>query len=141
RVDVVEVDEVLDLDCAGPLGIELGELVLGQYHVLVGRVLVPLDDLLVGDLLAVGLRHALVPDPRAVTLTELAKTDGLLRDRAVELHGHVQKPEADRSTPNRPSHAQSPRSNRSTYLRLPLGGCRQPGAELRPLSCRPSDRP
>src|SRR5262249_48337292 len=139
-VDVVEVDEVLDLDRAGPLRIELGELVLGQEDVLVRRVLVALDDLLVGDLLAVGLGHALVANPRAVALAELAEADGLLGDRAVELHGHVQQPEADRSTPNGPSQAQSPRSTRSTYLRLPLGGCAQPGARLRHLSCRPADR-
>ena len=110
RVDVVEIDEVLDLDRAGPLRVELGELVAAQDHVLVGRVLVALDDLLVGDLLAVGLGDPLVLDPRAVALTELAEAHGLLGDRAVELHGHVEQPEADRSTPYRPSHAQSPRS-------------------------------
>ena len=66
RVDVVEVDEVLDLDRAGLLRVELLELVAGDDDVLVGGDLIPLDDVFVGDLLAVGLGDPLVADPRAV---------------------------------------------------------------------------
>ena len=62
RVDLVEIDEVLDLDRLGLLRIELLELVAGQHHVLLGRDLIPLDDLLVGDLLAVRLGDPLVAD-------------------------------------------------------------------------------
>ena len=62
RVDVVEVDEVEDLDRARLLRVDLLELVLGDHHVLLGRDLVALDDVLVGDLLAVGLGDALVAD-------------------------------------------------------------------------------
>ena len=94
-VDLVEVDEVLDLDRAGLLGVELGQLVAAQRHVLVGGELVALDDVVVGDLLAVGLGDALVAHAGAVLLAQLAEAHGLLRDRAVQLHGHVQQPEAD----------------------------------------------
>jgi hypothetical protein len=45
---------------------------------LVGRVLVALDDLLVGDLLAVGLGNALVLHAGAVALAKLPEADGLL---------------------------------------------------------------
>jgi hypothetical protein len=105
RVDVVEIDEVLDLDRAGLLGVQLGELVAAEHHVLVRRVLVSLHDLLVGDLLAVGLGDALVPDPGAIALPELTEAHSLLGDGAVELHRHVEQPKADRTAPYRPSHA------------------------------------
>src|SRR6185295_1185124 len=78
-----------------------------------GRDLIALDDLLVGDLLAVGLGHPLVPDARAVARAKLAEAHGLPRHGAVELHGHVQEPEADRSAPNRPSHRLQPEDRRN----------------------------
>ena len=95
RVDLVQVDEVLDLDRPRLLRVELLELVTGDDHVLLGGDLVPLDDVLVGHLLAVGLRDALVADPRAVGLAQLAEAHRLLRDGGVELHGHVEEPEGD----------------------------------------------
>ena len=72
-VDVVEVDEVLDLDRPRLLRVDLLELVPRDHHVLLGRDLVALDDVLVGHLLAVGLGHALVADTRAVLLAQLAE--------------------------------------------------------------------
>ena len=104
-VDLVEVDEVLDLDRAGLLRVEVRELLARQGHVLVGGELVALDDVVVGDLLAVCLGHALVAHPGAVLLAQLAEAHGVLRDRAVQLHRHVQQAEADRPAPNRSSHS------------------------------------
>ena len=112
RVDLVEIDEVLDLDRPRLLGVELLELLPGQNDVLLGRDLIALDDLLVGDLLAVGLGHPLVPDARAVARAQLAEAHRLARHGAVQLHGHVQEPEADRSAPNRPSHRSQPKDRR-----------------------------
>jgi hypothetical protein len=118
RVDLVEIDEVLDLDRAGLLRVELLELLAGQHDVLVGADLIALDDLLVGDFLAVLLRDALVADARPVSLAQLLEAHRLLRRRAVELHGHVQEPEADRSTPDCSRHS-------SQFLRLPPHPCSQ----------------
>ena len=95
RVDLVEVDEVGDLDRPGLLRVELLELVLGDHHVLLGGDLVALDDVAVLDLLAVGLGDALVAHARAVGLAQLAEAHRLLRDGGIELHGHIEEPEAD----------------------------------------------
>ena len=95
RVDRLELDEVLDLDRARLLGVELLELVARHHDVLLGRDLVALDDVLVGDLLAVGLGDALVAHAGAVARPQLAEAHLLARDGAVELHGHVEEPEAD----------------------------------------------
>jgi hypothetical protein len=46
-----------------------------------------------------------VTNPGAVVLPQLAEAHRLLGDGAVELHGNVEQPEADRTTPYRPSHA------------------------------------
>ena len=86
-------------------------------HVLLGRHLVALDDVLVGHLLAVRLGDPLVADARAVLLAQLAKAHVLARDGAVQLHGHVQEPEADRSTPNSSRHRLQP-SDRGAWQKL-----------------------
>jgi hypothetical protein len=52
RVDLLEVDEVLDVDGAGPLGVERLELLRRDDHVAVLRELVALHDVVVGDLVA-----------------------------------------------------------------------------------------
>src|SRR4029079_7500987 len=67
--------------------------------------LVALDDVLVGDLLAVLGVHALVLDPRAGLARELVKPHALAIERAVQLHGHGDHAEADSSGPHRAGHA------------------------------------
>src|SRR5204863_444751 len=94
----------LDLDRLGLLRVELLELLTRHDDVLLGRDLVALDDVLVRDLLAVGLGDPLVPDAGAVARPQLTEAHGLPRHGAVQPHGHVQEPEADRSCPDCASH-------------------------------------
>ena len=73
-----------------------------------GVHLIALDDLLVGDLLAVGLGDPLVPNAGQLSLAgfrESSPTCGTRRCTAS--HRHVQQPEADRSAPNRPCRSSS----------------------------------
>ena len=95
-------------------------------HVLVRRDLVALHDVLVGDLLAVGRADPLLLDPHPVGVVQLVEADGLLRNGAVELHGHVHEPEADGASPDRSSHVPSFIRHKSCYLRQSRG----PATEL-----------
>ena len=93
RVDVLEVDEVLDVDRARLLGRDRVELLGRDDDVALLGQLEALDDLLVGHLL---LRHRVDPllgDPVAGVGVELMEADGLARDRREELDGHVDEPE------------------------------------------------
>jgi hypothetical protein len=81
RVDLREVDEVLDVDRARALGVERVELVRGDDHVPVLGELEPLDDLLVRDVVAGFGVHALLLDAVARLLVELVEPHGLSRHR------------------------------------------------------------
>jgi len=105
RVDLVEVHEVLDVDCAGLLGGEAVELLRRDHHVALGADLVALDEVLVRDLLAGARVHALLLDALVVLAVELVEAHGLARDRAEQLHGDVHQPEADGSAPNGARHS------------------------------------
>ena len=104
RVDVVERDEVLDLDGLRLLGIERLELAGLDEHVAVGRQLVALDDVLVGDLVAGRRVDALLLDAHAGLAVELVEAHGLARHRGVELDGDGHQPEGDGTGPDRPGH-------------------------------------
>ena len=104
RVDLVEVDEVLDVDRPGGLGVERLELLRGDDHVPVGRDLEALDDLLVGHLLAGLGRHPLLADAGARPLLQLVEPHVLGGDGAEQLHRHVDQPEADGTAPDRSRH-------------------------------------
>ena len=76
-IDLVEVDEVLDLDLVAGLGLERGELVGLDDHVVAALELVALHDLVVRDLFAGLLRDLAVPDAGAGLLFELVEADVL----------------------------------------------------------------
>ena len=65
RVDLRELDEVLDLDRPGLLGLQRLELAGLDDHVAVGRELEALDDVVVGDLIAGRRVDALLRYPHA----------------------------------------------------------------------------
>ena len=96
----VEVDEVLDVDRPGLRGIERVQLLRRDHHVPVRGDLEALHDVLVGDLLPILGADPLLLDPGVVGVVELVEPHGLLRNRAVELHGHVHEPEADCASPD-----------------------------------------
>ena len=121
-VDLVEVDEVLDVDRPGGLGVEGVELLGRDHHVGVRAQLVALDDVLVGDLLAGGGRDPLLLHPRLALGVDLVEADVLGRHRAVELHRHVHQPEADGPGPHRSSHGYLLPIDR-TVNRRPLAAC------------------
>ena len=104
RVDLVLVHELLDVDRARLLGIERVELLGLDDHVAVLGDLEALDDLLERHFFPGLGRDALLLDARTRLLFELVEADGLLVDGAVELHGHVDEPEADGATPDCASH-------------------------------------
>ena len=105
RVDLVQLDEVLDVDRAGLLRGERLELLRRDHDVAVGAHLEALDDVLVGHFLAVGGTDALLLDPRPVGVVELVEPDRLLLNRAVQLDRHVHQAEADCAFPNRSRHS------------------------------------
>src|SRR5690606_13472958 len=103
-VDRVEVDEVLQLDRAGAVGLDGLEL-LGREHD-VGAVvdLVALDDVVVVDLAVRALDDPLVAHPLAGGPLQLVEADALLLDGGEELHRHVHQPEAEGAGPDRAGH-------------------------------------
>ena len=84
RVDLVEVDELLDVDRARGLHGHGVEVLVREHHVAVLLDLVALHDVLEGDLFAVLLAHALVADPPAVLVVELVEPEGLLLGRRID---------------------------------------------------------
>ena len=104
RVDVGELDEVLDLDRLGLLGLQRLELAGLDDHVAVGRELEALDDVVVGDLVARRGVDALLRDAHAGLAAELVEAHGLAVDRAVELDGDGDQAERDRTGPDRARH-------------------------------------
>ena len=105
RVDVGEVDELLDLDRARRLGVERGELLVGDEHVLTRCELVALRQRLGRHLGAVGLGHPLLLDAGARAGVDLVEVHRLARHRSEELDRDADQPEADRSTPDGAGHA------------------------------------
>ena len=104
RVDLGEIDELLDVDRLGRLGVERVELLGLDQHVAVGRELVALDDVLEGDLVAGRRVDPLLADASAGLARQLVEADRLGRGCAVELDGHVDQPEADRAGPDCAGH-------------------------------------
>ena len=143
RVDLVERDEVLDLDRLRLLGIERLELAGLDQHVAVGRQLVALDDVLVGDLVAGRRIDALLLDAHAGLAVELVKAHGLARHRGVQLDGDGDEPEGDGTGPDRPWHADrvSPRRPVSCRSHAHCRRCtRRRAVTLRPSAARPAAR-
>ena len=104
RVDLGELDEVLDLDRLGLLGLECLQLAGLDHDVAVGCKLIALDDVPVGDLLTRARIDALLRDAHARLARELVEAHALAIQGAVELHGHAHHPEADRAGPHRTGH-------------------------------------
>jgi hypothetical protein len=124
RVDLLQVDEVLDLDHPGGLGSEGVHLLLVHHHVLTGRDLVALDDLLVGDLLAGDLRDLAVADPGTRARLELVESHVLGPGGRHQLDRHGHQPERDGSAPDGAWHVSPPLLGSllvSPLVRLPCG--------------------
>jgi len=92
RVDLGEVDELLDVDRLGRLGIERVELLGVDQDVAIGAELIPLDDLLERHLIAGRRIHPFLADPGAGLAGELVEADRLRGGGAVELDGDVDEP-------------------------------------------------
>ena len=107
RVDLRELDEVLDVDRLGLLGLQRVELAGLDHDVAVGRDLEAFDDLLVGDLLVALRVHALLRDAVVRLARELVEAHGLAVHGAVQLHRHRDQPEADRACPDGTGHVTS----------------------------------
>jgi hypothetical protein len=121
RVDVDEVDELLDVDRAHRFGVQCGELVVADGDVLTGGELVALDDVLVGDIALVGARDPLHLDTGTRLGVDLIEVDGLTGHGTEELHRDVDQAEADRSAPNGARHVpngndHAPQRPRQTQL-------------------------
>ena len=104
RVDVDLVDEVLDLDCPRPRGLDGLELARREHDVAPVADVVALHDVVVLDFLAGVLVHPLVPDAVGGALLQLVEADRLLRHGGVEADGNVDQAETDRPRPDRSSH-------------------------------------
>ena len=104
RIDLVEVDELLDLDQPCLAGGNRVELLGFDDDVLAGRELIALDQILESDLLAVGAANPLLLDPLAVLAVQLVELDVLALDGVVELDRYVHQAKGDRATPDRPRH-------------------------------------
>src|SRR5262249_6449331 len=104
RVDLVEVDELLDVDLVAALGTERVDLRLLHDHVLALRDLVAALDVVGGDFLTGLVGNLAVADARAGSLLELVEADVFALRRTDELHGHLDETEADRAGPNRARH-------------------------------------
>jgi len=103
-VDLLEIDELLDVDRARGLDRDRLEVVVGQDHVAILLVLVPLHDVLVADLLAVDRAHPLHADPSAVLVVELIEPKGLLLGGGIDADGDRHQPEGDGSLPHGSGH-------------------------------------
>ena len=104
RVDVVEVDELLDLDLVAPLRAQRLDLARLDDHVLALRDLEAVHDLVGGHLVAGLVGDLAVADARAGPLLELVEAHVFALRRADELHGHLDESEADRPGPDRAGH-------------------------------------
>jgi hypothetical protein len=82
----------------GPTG-RCRNLVLLEHDVLAVGDLEALDDLLVRDLAVLGRAEAPMLDLPLVRQVHLAEAHGLGLDRRVQLHGHVDHADGDRSVP------------------------------------------
>ena len=94
RVDVGEVDELLQIDCLHRLGIEGIELFGSDRDVLTVGQFKTLDDLFVGNLFAGDRRYPLLLDAAAGRSLDLVEAHVLTTHRAKELDRDVYQPEA-----------------------------------------------
>ena len=107
RVDVDEVDELLEVDRLGGHRHERLELVRVDDDVATLGDLVALHDVVVADLFT-GLGVDLsVADAGHVAFVELVERHALSAHRMEQLDGDRHQPERDRATPHRPCHGQS----------------------------------
>ncbi len=104
RVDLGQLDELLDLDRAGLLGRQRVQLPGLDHDVAFGRDLESLDDLLVGNLFSGLGIDALLGDAHARLAGQLVEADRLAVQGAVELHRDAHQSEADRAGPHRAGH-------------------------------------
>ena len=104
RIDVVEVDELLDLDLVAALRAQRVDLRRLDDHVPALRDLEAALDPVGADLFAGRVRNLAVADARAGSLLELVEAHVFVLRRADELHGHLHESEADRAGPDGTGH-------------------------------------
>src|SRR4051794_23276397 len=102
-VDLRDVDELADVDRARLLGLGGVELLLAEDDVLAIEV-VAVADLLVRDLVAVLLGHALDLEPLMAVGVQLVEVDVEVADGAEQRDRHVDQAEGQRAAPDRPGH-------------------------------------
>ena len=113
RVDVHQIDELLEVDALGGRRDERFEFVGIDDHVPTLRHLEAFDDVLVGHIIAGLGRDLLQLDAAHRAIVQLVERDALLADAVEELDGDRDKTERDGSAPHRPRHvAQFARSHR-----------------------------
>ena len=103
-IDLGQLDEVLDLDRLGRLGIERLELLAGDGDVASLADLESLDDVLPGDFLAVDAADALLLDAPAILVVQHVEAHLLRGGGGEQLHRHTDQSEADRTAPDGPGH-------------------------------------
>ena len=101
RVDHLQGDEVDDVDCPEGLDRRLLQVVVREDHVAVLLVLVSLDDVVEGHVLAANRAHTLVADAPLVGAVEVVEAHALLLDRDVEAHRDAHQAERDGASPDR----------------------------------------
>ena len=110
RVDVGEVDELLDVDRSGLARLDRLELEIGDDHLIAVVQLVAVGDLLAGDLDLLLRTPALHLDRRAVLLMELAEMEVEIAGGGHHRDRHVDEAEAERACPQRTRHGSALRS-------------------------------
>ena len=104
RIDLFDLDEVGDLKRPVPLRPGGLEVFVFEFHIFAVAGLVCLDDLVVGDLLALLLADLLVADGRGVLAMQEVEVEGMLGHRRDHANRNRDETEGNRSRPDRARH-------------------------------------
>src|SRR5437016_2607131 len=104
RIDLGQIDEVLDLDRLVGAWVESFQLLARHRDVSAFADLEALDDVLPGDFLAVDAADALLLDAPAVLVVQHVEAHFLGGSGGEQFHRHADQSEADGPAPDRPRH-------------------------------------
>ena len=136
RVDLIGRHELQHVDRARRRQRQVGEVLIGQDDHLAAAEVVPLGDVVVGDLFAIDRAHPLVFDAAAILAVHLVEANVLLFRRGIQFYRDGHESEGHRALPDGP-HRDPPTSSAEITLSWVL--C--PGRPLRrcllhPARCR-----